>query len=316
MIKLLLWTLLILAGVVALTLWRAARNEARAEAAYPPSGAFVEVNGTRVHYRTMGSGPDLVLIHGASGNLRDMSFGLMTALARDYRVTAFDRPGLGYTDRLNRSGASLVQQARLLAAASAALGLEKPLVFGQSYGGAVALAWAVERPDTLSALVLAGAPSHPWDGPLPRLYRVNGHPILGPLVIPFLTAWVPKSYVDRAIAGVFLPQDEPEGYAEHIGAPLTLRRASLRENALQRANLKAEITALAPRYDALRLPIELIHGGADTTVSLEIHSEALADRLPDAHLTTLKGIGHMPHHVRRGAVIEAIHRAAIRAGLR
>lgn len=316
MTKLLFWAVLLLAAAVALTLWRAARQEARAEAAYPPSGQFAEVNGHRVHYRMAGDGPDLVLIHGASGNLRDMTFRLMDTLAADYRVIAFDRPGLGHTDRLNATGATLRQQAELLSTAAAQLGADRPLVFGQSYGGAVALAWAVEHPEAVSALILAGAPSHPWEGPLPRLYQVNSHPLLGPLVIPALTAWVPQGYVDRAIAEVFLPQDEPPGYAEHIGAPLTLRRTSLRENALQRASLKSEIAALAPRYEALTLPIELIHGGADETVSLEIHSERLAERLPNAHLTTLEGIGHMPHQVRMGAVIEAIHRAARRAGLR
>ena len=49
------------------------------------------MNGLRVHVQVAGTGPDLVLIHGASGNLRDVSFDLMDRLTPQYRVLAFDR---------------------------------------------------------------------------------------------------------------------------------------------------------------------------------------------------------------------------------
>jgi len=77
------------------------RAEARAETSermYPPIGQFVEVRGRRVHYVQAGEGPDLVLIHGASGNLRDWTFDFVDRIAHRYRVTVCDRPGLGYTD--------------------------------------------------------------------------------------------------------------------------------------------------------------------------------------------------------------------------
>lgn len=304
--KLLIGLVLILAAFWVLTLWMAARQEAQAEAAFPPSGQFVTVNGHKVHYREMGQGQPVVLIHGLSGNLRDMSFSLMPRLAEQYRVIAFDRPGLGYTPPMG--GATITQQAELLADAARALGAEKPIVLGQSYGGAVALAWGVHRPDDLSALVLVASPAYPWEGDLPLLYRVNSGPF-APIAIPLLAAWVPESYVDRALASVFEPQEELPGYAEHIGAPLTLRRDTLRANALHRAGLLDQITELAPLYDQITAPIELVHGSADTTVGLSIHSEPLARALPLAHLTVLDGIGHMPHQVRPGAVVEAVHRA-------
>ena len=66
------------------TLWKAARNEALAEQRFPPEGRIIEVafNGaeTPVHYVQAGAGPDLVLIHGASGSTRDFTFGLVAAL--------------------------------------------------------------------------------------------------------------------------------------------------------------------------------------------------------------------------------------------
>lgn len=317
-------SLLIFAIAIA-ALWgwtqhRARLHEARAEAAFPPEGQIIEVQGTQVHGVVMGpddgSVPDLVLIHGASGNTRDMTFDLAPRLAADYRVIVLDRPGLGYTDRINRTGATITQQAALLQKAAAQFGAEKPIVLGHSYGGAVALAWAVTQPDHIAALVdLAGA-AKPWESGLSAYYRVLSHPVLGPLVIPFITAYVDDARVEQAVSEIFTPQAPPEGYLDHIGAGLTLRRHSLRANALQRANLLSEIEALHLRYDELAIPVEIAHGTADTTVGLSIHSRPLAEQVESANLTALDGIGHMPHHAATTEVIAAIHRAATRAGLR
>lgn len=188
-------------------------------------------------------------------------------------------------------------------------------MLGQSYGGAVALAWAVHHPGRLSALVAVSAPSQRWEGGLPALYRITSHPLGSALAVPLIAAWVPERYVETQVEGVFVPQQMPEGYAEAIGAPLTIRPESLRANARQRATLKAEITALQPGYAGLTVPLEIIHGTADTTVPFEIHAEPLARQAPTAQLTPLPGIGHIPQNVAPEAVARAVDRAARRAGL-
>ncbi|MCA0872115.1 alpha/beta hydrolase [Seohaeicola saemankumensis] len=296
--------------------WRAARHEARALSRHPPQGQILDIDGVQVHAVTMGNGPDVVLIHGSSGNTRDMTFRLAPLLADRYRVIIFDRPGLGYTDRINQTGASIRQQADLLVRAAGELGAERPIVMGQSYGGSVALAWAVHHPDSLLALVPVAAASNPWTTPLDPLYRVTSSPLGSALVVPMLTAFVTDTRVEQAMIGVFAPQAVPEGYIEHFGAGLTLRRTSLRANAMQRAQLLDQITELQPRYGEISVPTEIVHGTADDTVNFSLHSENLARQIPGAVLTPLPGIGHMPQHVAAPDVAAAIDRAAARAGLR
>ena len=309
---------MLLAVASAIVSFRASWREAQAEAAYPPEGQLLDVDGVQVHAVVMGpaDAPDLVLIHGASGNTRDMTFSLAPRLAKRYRVIVFDRPGLGYTDRINRTGATLTQQADLLVRAAAQLSADKPIVTGQSYGGSVALAWAVHHPEAISALVPVATPSIPWTSPLDTFYKITSSRLGGLIAIPLLTAFVPEARVTRTLEAIFAPQPVPDGYGEAVGVGLTLRRESLRANALQRASLLAEVRALEPLYPTITAPTELVHGTVDTTVGAHIHSDKLVDHIPGAVLTHLDGIGHMPHQVAQDAVIAAIDRAATRAGLR
>lgn len=310
---------LILLGLVALfwgvTLWKAARHEVRAQVAYPPLGQFVTVDGVRLHLLQVGQGPDIVMIHGASGNMRDFTMDLVGRLSDRYRVTVVDRPGLGHSDRLDRDGATIFEQADILVQAVGQLGVERPLVLGHSYGGAVALAWATRHPEHTAGLILLAAASNPWDTPLSTYYRVLSHPLGQWLAVPVLTAWVPDHVVTDTIASVFAPQPTPDGYAEYIGAGLTLQRRALRENALQRAGILAEVTAMVPDYAALDLPVEILHGDRDTTVWASIHSEPLSRQIAGANLVIMPGVGHSPHHAEPETVVAAIDRAAARAGL-
>ncbi|WP_187432095.1 2-succinyl-6-hydroxy-2,4-cyclohexadiene-1-carboxylate synthase [Roseobacter fucihabitans] len=311
-------------GLIALVQWRAGAREAQAERAYPPVGQIVEVDGTKVHLHVQGTGPDVVLIHGASGSLRDYTFDLVDRLKDRYRVISLDRPGLGWTTRPEPDfgGAWSIAaeppalQARLLQAAADTVGVTRPIVVGHSFGGAVALAWALERPEDTAALVLLAAASMPWEGELGALYQVNSSLPGSLFVVPLITAFTPDSRIETTVKSIFAPQPMPDGYLDHIGPDMSLRRATLRANAQQVNNLRPHIIEMSKQYPDLLMPVELLHGTADTTVGLRIHSEPLAELLPNATLTRLEGVGHMPHHAAPEQVVAAIERATTRAGLR
>ncbi|MDR7125274.1 alpha/beta hydrolase [Pseudotabrizicola sp. 4114] len=301
-------------GLIAATNGRLSAREQAAVQLHPPTGQFVAVDGVRVHLQMAGSGPDLVLIHGANGNLREFTFALMDQLSDRYRVIAVDRPGLGYSDPLPDNGASVQDQARLLQQAVAQIGVQNPIVLGQSYGGAVALAWALQTPP--AALVLISSPSLPWPGELDSWYRITATSLGRATLVPLASAFVSHGFVRRTIDQVFAPQTAPPGYADHLGIGLTLRRESMAANIMQINSLRPQIEVMRQDYPQLDLPIELVHGDADTIVPLHIHSAPLMDLIPQGHLTVLPGAGHMPHHTHPEAVIAAIDRAAARAGLR
>ena len=278
----------------------------------PPQGQFVPLPGGRIHAVVQGSGPDLVLIHGANGNARDFTLDLMGRMAGDFRVIAFDRPGFGHSDAFG-GPESPQEQAAILRDAAAALGVTRPVVLGHSYGGAVALAWALHGGDDTRALVLLAPASHPWPGDLGAWYRLTDTSFGQNVLLPIVSRLAPRAALDRAVQGVFAPDPVPQGYLDHLGPELTLDADQLRLNARQINGLIDHVTAMAPRYPSLSLPIEVLHGTADRTVGLSIHSERLAAEVPSARLTRLDGVGHMPHHARPQVVADAIRRAADRA---
>lgn len=319
--------LIIFAGFIALFIgivqWRAGAREAEAEAETPPAGDVISVDGVPVHYAVMGTGPDLVLLHGASGNLKDFTMGFAQELAERYRVILFDRPGMGWTGRLpghggpwNNSEETPMEQAALLQQAADRIGVTHPIVLGHSFGGIVALAWGLSRPQDTAALVLVSAVAEPWPGDLGWTYTVSGSRVGGALFVPLVTAFVPQDFIADNVDAIFSPQQAPENYADHIGIGLTLRRVSLRANAQQVNALRPHVVKMQKDYGALTMPIEMVHGDADTIVPLSVHAEVLMGDVPNGALEVLQGAGHMPHHSHRDDVTAAIDRAAARAGLR
>lgn len=308
----------LLGGCAALVETRLDNRSQRAEARYPPLGRIVDVDGTPVHALMRGSGPDLVLIHGASGNLRDFSFDLIDRLSERYRVIAFDRPGLGWTGDLGSANVSPLAQADLLRAAAAQLGVRSPIVLGHSYGGAVAMGWALRDPQGTPAIVLLAGATYPWpdEADLGPWYPFITSGFGTHVAVPLISAFVPEARIEDAIAGIFAPNPVPDGYNDYVGAGLSLRRDSFIANARQVDGLKPYLARMAPDYPRLTQPIEIIHGARDRIVGLDYHARRMVADLPNARLTVLDGVGHMPHHAAPEAVIAAIDRAARRAGLR
>lgn len=308
-----------LAGGAYLTNRQSGQRVESAVKGFPPEGDLIDVNGRKVHAVTRGSGPDVILIHGAGGNTREFTFSFMDRLTDHYRVTAFDRPGLGYTDRASEAyddpytvaAESPSEQAAMLDAAAAKLGIENAIVVGHSFGASVALAWALDLPERVAGIVNLAGPSYPWPGSLGAYYWANASLVGGTVLPPLISAFASDTRIDDAIKGIFHPQPVPDGYADHIGAPLTIRPASMRANTRQVNGLYPHIVEMSKRYaDELTIPLEIIHGDQDATVPLDIHSIPLQQAVPHATLTVLDGIGHMPHHTHPELVEAAIDRIA------
>lgn len=121
----------------------------------PPEERFVEANGLRFRlWDWCGAGRPLVLLHGLASNARiwDLVAPLLLKDGRA-RVVALDQRGHGLSDA-PYDGYGYDSVTADLAGVIAALGFERPVIAGHSWGANVAVAFAASRPEVAAGLVL------------------------------------------------------------------------------------------------------------------------------------------------------------------
>lgn len=309
--RLAFWVLVVIAGMALAGGGLTWGLTVRAEADFPPLGRSVTANGARVHAVAKGEGPAILLLHGAYGTLHDFTNTIADELARGHRIIAPDRPGHGYSAR-PAGPMTPDAQARLIHAALAELGERRAIVVGFSYGAAVALAYALAFPDDTAALVVLNGPSHVWLTPTSRLYDIAAIPVLGTLMTHTIVTPLGHLLLDSGARAVFAPEPVPPGFAR-AALPLTIRPGSYAANADDLRNLKPFLAEQSKRYGELRMPVEIVAGTMDRSVSPEIHARILVREVAGAVLTEIPGAGHPLLYAHPDAALAAIRRAVARA---
>jgi pimeloyl-ACP methyl ester carboxylesterase len=137
--------------------WATRRDQRR----FPPPGLLVDVGGHRLHLdvRGSGDGPTIVLEAGM-GSFSANWYWVQNELATSMRVVAYDRAGLGWSERGTEPRDAGTIAVELHTALHAA-GIDGPYVLaGHSFGGLPVRAFAAQYPAETVGLVLVDA-SHP-----------------------------------------------------------------------------------------------------------------------------------------------------------
>ena len=118
-------------------------------------------------------------------------------------------------------------------------------------------------------------------------------PVIGRLLAYTMTLPLGLALADSGARNVFLPQAVPQGFVKDTATFLLLRPREFLANARDLVTLKAAVAAQAPRYGDIKVPITVISGDVDKTVSTTIHSRPFAAMVPHSKLIVLPGVGHM-----------------------
>ena len=129
------------------------------EASNPEVGDSIVANGINTNYHSMGSGDPVLLVHGSGPGVTAWANWrlVLPELSNTRWVIAPDMPGFGYTDRPESNTYSLDQWVAHLLAFIDALELETIDIVGNSFGGALALAFTIRHPTRVKKMVLMGA---------------------------------------------------------------------------------------------------------------------------------------------------------------
>ncbi|HYR96920.1 MAG TPA: alpha/beta fold hydrolase [Candidatus Binatus sp.] len=253
------------------------------------------LHGHRITYRTAGSGPVLLLIHGIAGSSATWN-DVLPWLAERYCVVAPDLLGHGGSAK-PRGDYSLGAYASGIRDLLGVLGHERASVVGHSLGGGVAMQLAYQFPERCERLVLVssgglGRELHP----LLRAAALPG----AEWVLPLLCAGGIRGAVDGVArffrrAGVRAGPDVDElwrGFCSLADADSrqafvhTLR--TIVDPGGQRVNATDRL------YLAARVPTLIVWGERDPMIPSS-HGRAAHDAIPGSRLEIFPNTGHFPH---------------------
>ena len=282
------------------------------ERRYPPQGQAIPVNGATINLVDIGprdgQRPPLLLIHGASSNLEAMRRPLGDLLAQRHRVLLVDRPGHGWSPRERSEDSTPAAQARMLDEALARAGIGPVILVVHSWSGALGLRMALDFPERVAGLVMLAPVAYPWRGGVGQYNAAVTTPVVGPLLAHTITLPLGLALMASGARGVFAPQQMPDDLVDRTATPLLLRPQEFIANARDLVTLKQSVTEQAARYSEIRVPVTIVAGDADTTVSTAIHSRPLAQAISQTRLIVLPGLGHMVQNAVPDLVASEVER--------
>ncbi|MDA8099596.1 MAG: alpha/beta hydrolase [Nitrospiraceae bacterium] len=253
----------------------------------------ITVSGKRVHVRTGGAGPALLLLHAAWGDAEMSWQRVWSDLSRSFTVIAPDMPGFGLSEALKQPTLhdSVVLLRDLLVERNAG----PAIVVGNSFGAAVAIEFTATFPEQTRSLVLVNGSSLPA---IPGFLRKLV--LLPALARRFRALMRNMTYSDKAFARAFPdPALLPPGFIDRI-----------RRNEEQQARVVFE-TFINQRRQQKRPQVRasIIWGTGDRLVPAK-QAERLRHWLGAEAIIPIHGAGHMPQVERPEAFAEALRQAA------
>jgi pimeloyl-ACP methyl ester carboxylesterase len=257
---------------------------------------YLTVNGVRIFAGTGGKDfdpalPAIVFLHGGGCDHTVWALLARWFAHRGYAVLAADLPGHGCSG--GEVLGSIAAMADWTAALISASGAGKAALVGHSMGALIALEAAARHPDKVPALALIGAAAAmPVSGDLLTAAEANDH-----AAIDMVSIW--GNGFAAGLGGALVPGAWMVG-----GTMRLLERAkpSALFKDLSACNAYGDGLASAAK---VTVPAMLVLGERDLMTPLK-GGLKLADTLPQAHVVTLKGAGHMLLSERPDEVLAAI----------
>ncbi|MBL8061933.1 MAG: alpha/beta hydrolase [Anaerolineales bacterium] len=257
---------------------------------------FIKINGVNIHYKEAGSGDrTFILLHPFGGSTYSWRE-VMDDFAALGHVLAYDRPAFGLTERpmpedWESNPYGMKANVEILRELLDAFGVDKAVLVGNSAGGGVAVAFALEYPERIDKLILVDPGVGGGYGPqfpawaLPFMWTPQMRH-LGPLLV--------RDYQET------LPRTIEREWFDQSKLTNEIRETHLRVLKIQNWDRAFYELTFAPAYPELRpllpqltVPAFMIAGQEDRLIR-SWYFEAVVTEIPEATLKLIPACGHVP----------------------
>jgi pimeloyl-ACP methyl ester carboxylesterase len=274
---------------------------------------WLDVLGNDIHYTDSGRGQPIVLLHGHASAAACWE-PIAAGLEQDFRVLAYDTYDHGWSSNSPRQG-PLVDRVAELDQFISSLGLENPVIVGQSMGGMTALRWAVRNPGGAGALVVCGmgwplVVPPPGQAGQPEKFEVFSSLDADERI------WlgVGNSFTDRWIA------ENPKDYARYIRVRSTAAaiEAARYPRSLEQSQGEflsadpSDVDSFQRGLESITSPLLVLIGDQERP-RIRRGAEHVAATVPGASLLVVEDAGHNAYFQRQDILVEAIRNTAASA---
>lgn len=264
-----------------------------------PESKFINIEGTKVHYRDTGSGNQtLFLMHGVSSSLHTWEV-WQEELSKEYRVISIDVPAFGLTGPFEKGDYSLEHYMTFLDQLLPALGVEKCVLVGSSFGGNLAWRYALHKADRVEKLILIDAAGFKRESS-PFGFRI----IESPLTSWFSQIITPKFMVAQSLYKVYGNEDKvtPELISRYHD--ILLRKGN-RKAFTQVLNSISERDSEIDKITSIQQATLLIWGAKDELFPVS-QAEKFHELLANSTLYIHPTAGHVPMEEEPYATLEVV----------
>lgn len=261
----------------------------------------VVTDGIRTVYYDRGSGAALVLLHGMFGDYTDWET-ILEPLSQNFRVIVPDLPGFGTSDKPD-----VLYDAEFFVGwihkFLGEVGVSSAVLVGNSFGGEVAILYALANPKNVAGLVLASSGGM-------KFFTEAEQALLRE---KFSTENL-KALTSTAHEWIFRPifAEKGEAWRRYLAKQnAKLERSDRAEYALalHRSMLLAYTLYFGDKLRSLKVPVLLVWGDSDIVFPVALAQEALA-KLPKGELVLLERAGHAPQLENPEGFVRAVERFA------
>ena len=255
-----------------------------------PSQKLHLADGSTIHVRDEGprDAPVIVLLHGSNADLHTWQ-PWTDRLKADYRMIRFDQRGHGLTGPAADGHYAVDAFVADVDAVADKLGLERFVLAGNSMGGGIAMAYAMEHPERLRGLVLvdAGGADIRREGGGNLLFTIAAIPGVNKLMAQI----TPRSLVEKSLSQSVANQAivTPEAVDRYWELA---RYPGNREATLERFGT-ARTPFTPQQVRAVQVPTLVMWGKEDSLIPYAA-ADWYMEHLPNAKLAAYPGIGHIP----------------------
>lgn len=230
---------------------------------------------------------------------------MLDRLTPHYQVLILDRSGRGYSDRLSNQPLTPIDQAEWLHQILQKLGIVSPILVGYSWGGAVALAYALAHPENLRGLLLLAPLAFRRDrsNPIPEI--ISEIPILGNLFRVILPVVFGRQLVKQNLERAFAPESVPDNYLE-LAQALWTRPSQTKAVTLDNQTINPTLNQMKQRYSQIKTPTVIMVGDSDRIVDAEANGITLSRAIAHATLIQLPQTNHNIPQSRPEAIVDAL----------